>query len=129
MESAGVGVDGTYAVKIWSYSRKPNISTDIQKINAIHGVIFKGIPAGKGSVAQPPLANSRDIEQNNINFFNNFFVSDYPMFINGVIDGSTQVIKTGKKEYKIGVIVSVSKDKLREFLENNGVIKSLSDGF
>ena len=37
-------------------------------------------------------------------------------------------MKVGK-EYKIGVIVSVFKDALRQDLESAGIIKGLSSGF
>lgn len=129
LESAGVGSDGTYVVKVWSYSRKPQISPEIPKVNAVHGVIFKGVPAGNGAAAQPPLAPSSSVEQQNADFFNQFFASDYSQFIAQVAQGSTQTMKTGKNEYKIGVIISVAKDNLRKFLEKNGIIKSLGTGF
>lgn len=129
LESAGVGTDGTYAVKVWSYSRKPQISTEVSKVNAVHGVIFKGVPAGKGATVQPPLVPSADAGQQNAAFFDNFFAHDYRQFINQVVPGSTQTLKTGKNEYKIGVIVSVAKDRLRSFLEQKGIIKGLSTGF
>ena len=38
-------------------------------------------------------------------------------------------IKISKKEYKIGVVVSVSVASLRKDLESAGIIKSLSSGF
>jgi len=40
----------------------------------------------------------------------------------------TESVKVGK-EYKIGVVVSVSKDQLRKDLEAAGIIKGLSSGF
>jgi hypothetical protein len=128
LESAGVGVDGTYAIKVWSFSRKPQISPEIPKMNAVHGVIFKGIPAGQGAVAQPPLA-PREVETSQATFFDNFFTGDYAGYINQVAQGSTQVVKTGKNEFKIGIVLSVAKERLRKYLEESGIIKGLSSGF
>ena len=45
----------------------------------------------------------------------------------GNVDAGDRV-KVGK-EYKIGVLVSVSKDALRKDLEAAGIIKGLSSGF
>ena len=42
--------------------------------------------------------------------------------------GAGDRIKVGK-EYKVGVVVSVSKDELRKDLEAAGIIKSLNSGF
>ena len=52
-------------------------------------------------------------------------------FVNVTGDGSINAgdrMKVGR-EYKIGVVVSVSKDALRKDLEAAGVIKGLSSGF
>jgi hypothetical protein len=42
--------------------------------------------------------------------------------------GVPQTIKVGK-EYKVGMVVSVSKDQLRRDLEAAGIIKGLATGF
>ena len=39
-----------------------------------------------------------------------------------------EVRKVGK-QYKVGVVVTVSKDQLRKYLEDAGVIRSLTSGF
>jgi hypothetical protein len=44
---------------------------------------------------------------------------------NGMLD-SKDVMKVGK-EYKIGVLVTVSKDMLRKDLEAAGILRSLSE--
>lgn len=128
VESAGVGNDGTYALRVWSYSRKPEIPLEVPKKNAIHAVIFKGVPAGNGATAQPPLIGNSSIQPDDV-FFVDFFNADYSRFINSVARGSAKIIKTGKKEYKIGYAVSVAKDNLRKYLEEKGIVKSLSSGF
>ena len=43
IEMAEIGEPGTLVVKIWCYNKKPQISDDIAKMNAIKGVLFKGI--------------------------------------------------------------------------------------
>lgn len=128
VESAGVGSDGTYALRVWSYSRTPDISLEIPKKNAVHAVIFKGVPAGNGATAQPPLIGNGTASPDDV-FFVNFFAGDYSRFINSVAKGSVQVFKTGRNEYKIGYAISVAKDDLRKYLEEEGIVKALSEGF
>lgn len=128
VESMGVGADGTYAIRIWSWWRNANMPVETAKKNAVHAVIFRGVPAGNGAAAQPALKTGA-LTPAETAFFDNFFLSEYQRYINSVASGSIQVLKTGRNEYKIGYVVSVSKDSLRKYLEDNNMIKKLSSGF
>ena len=133
IECVGIGTEGTYVIKVWSYSKKPKIAIEQAKKNAIHGVIFKGYGGAQGCTPQKPLANNPAIEDEKEDFFNDFFAegSKYMKYVGVAGDGeinSGDVLKIGK-EYKIGVIVSVQKDYLRKDLEAAGIIKGLSSGF
>lgn len=134
IECAGIGNDGTYLVKVWSYSKKPSIAVTQAKKNAVHGIIFKGFSAGgRGCVAQKPLATNPNIEMEKADFFDPFFEEGgkYMKFVTessaGMV-GAEDRLKVGK-EYKVGVIVSVSKDLLRQDLEAAGIIRGLTSGF
>ena len=129
IESVGVGVQGTYALRVWSYYRTQEMPLDVAKKNAVHAVVFKGVPAGNGAAAQPPLKTGQMSPSDSL-FFDNFFnTGAYQSYINSVAAGSRQVLKTGRREYKIGYVVSVAKDNLRKYLEQQGVVKALSTGF
>ena len=39
-------VVGTYAIKVYSYSKKPKVAIEAAKRNAVHGIIFKGLAGG-----------------------------------------------------------------------------------
>ena len=58
IECAGNAIQGTYLVKVWSYSKKANVAENQCRKNAVHGVIFKGYGGGQGciptSVSQHP---------------------------------------------------------------------------
>ena len=54
IESVGVGADGTYAIRVWSYYKNAKMPLEVAKRNAVHAVIFKGVPAGNGAASQPP---------------------------------------------------------------------------
>lgn len=134
IECAGVGVDGTYLIKVWSYSKKGKIAITQAKKNAIHGIIFKGISGGEqGCNSQKPLSRNPNLESEKSEFFATFFQEGgkYMKYVNESTDGAIDPadrMKVGN-EYKIGVIVSVSKDELRKDLEAAGIIRSLSSGF
>ena len=130
IESVGTGVSGTYLLKVWSYSKKPDVAIEQAKRNAIHGVIFRGF---EGKSRQKPLASNPNLEQEKAEFFKEFFADGgkYMKFIslvnNGAIAGEDRM-KIGK-EYKIGVVVSVNSDLLRKDLEDAGIIKGLGSIF
>ena len=132
IECVEVGSEGTYLIKVWSYSKQPTVAIEQSKKNAIHGVLFKGF-SGKNSCNQKPIISNSAIEQEKAEFFNKFFATggDYMKYVNISSDGSVGAenrLKIGK-EYKIGVVVSVHKDLLRKDLEAAGIIKSLGSGF
>lgn len=133
IEPMGVGTQGSYQVKVWSYSKKPRIATEQSKKNAVHGIIFKGFAAGNGSPGQKPLARNPNLENEKADFFDEFFKdgSKYQKYVTLTNDGAIREgdrINMGK-EYKMGVIVSVNVAGLRKDLEASGIIKGLASGF
>jgi len=133
LQCVSTGAEGSYLVKVWSYSKKPEIAIEQAKKNAVHGIIFKGFTGSGAGCTQKPLTNNPALEEEKEVFFKDFFSDGgkYMKFVsvtgNGSI-GAADRVKIGK-EYKIGVVVSVSKDALRKDLEAAGIIKSLSSGF
>jgi hypothetical protein len=130
IESVGVGADGTYAIRVWSYYKNAKMPLEVAKRNAVHAVIFKGVPAGNGAASQPPLKTDAVTASDSV-FFGNFFQGEYQDYINSVASGSRQVLKVKGRsyKYKIGYVISVAKDRLRKRLEEQGVVRALSDGF
>jgi len=133
IEAVNTGVQGSYLVKVWSYSRKAVIATEQSKKNAVHGIIFKGFAGKQGVPGQKPLASNPNLENEKADFFKAFFSDGgkYMKFVTLSGDGSVAAedrIKIGS-EYKIGVIVTVNVSALRKDLEDAGVIKSLGSGF
>lgn len=129
IECGGNAIQGTYLVKVWSYSKKASVAENQCRKNAVHGVIFKGYGGGQGCVSQRPLANQPGIEDQYKDYFNSFFSNggEFQKYAS-IIEGTTETVKVGK-EYKVGVVVSVRKDDLRKTLEAAGIIKSLNSGF
>lgn len=131
IEYARPAGDGMCQVKVWSYSKKPRIAAEQCRKNAVHGIIFKSYSTGDGTTAsQRPLVKDPAVQTEKAAFFEEFFLDGgpYRQFVSAVTDGSQEVVKL-KKQYKVGVVVTVSKDQLRKYLEKQGVIRSLGAGF
>ena len=132
IECVGIGKEGTYLIKVWSYSKKPAVAMNQCKKNAVHGVIFQGFAGGgQGCVSQKPLTNNPELEQEKADFFENFFADGgkFMKYVGEANDGEVNDrVKVGK-EYKVGVILTVMKDNLRKDLEAAGIIKKLDSGF
>lgn len=129
IECVATGAEGSFLVKVWSYSKKPAVAIEQAKKNAVHGIIFKGFSGAGAGCSQQPLVSDPAIEQASQQFFEDFFADGgkYMKFVNVSTDGMISPedrLKIGK-EYKIGVIVSVLKDNLRKELEAAGIIKAL----
>lgn len=134
IEAENVGLQGTCVVKVWTYSPNPSLAADQSKKNAIHGVIFKGVPAKDRIPGKKPLFEDSARETEFAVFFKDFFRygGDYERFVtlttNGAIDAE-DIMKVDKKTYKVGVVVTVNYNELRSHLEGKGVIKKLNSGF
>lgn len=129
IECAGNAIQGTYLVKVWTYSRKAAVAENQCRKNAVHGVIFKGYGGGQGCVSQRPMANTPGVETQYSEYFNRFFADggEFQKYAS-IMPGTTETVKVGK-EYKVGVVVSIRKDDLRRALEAAGIIKGLNNGF
>lgn len=133
IEPVAVGSQGTYLIKVWSYSSDGRVAIEQAKKNAVHGVIFKGFAGGRGVPGQRPLADKPNLERENSQFFRSFFANNgnYMKYVNISGDGNiaaTDRLRVGN-EFKIGVIVSVNVQMLRRDLEDAGIIRSLGTGF
>ena len=129
IECAGNAIQGTYLVKVWTYSKKPSVAENQCRKNAVHGVIFKGYGGGQGCVSQRPLANQPGVEDQYKDYFKEFFAEggEFQKYAS-IMEGTVETVKVGR-EYKVGVVVSVRKDDLRKALEAAGIIKTLNSGF
>lgn len=134
----GVGTNGDFLIKVFSFSDKRNLDIEIAKKNAVHGLIFKGITStNRSCVTQPALVTDPNVQEQNKAYFNEFFSpgGKYGKFVTlttgGAIGANDRfVVKIGRKRYhKIGIMLSINKNALRKELEEAGIIKKLSSGF
>jgi hypothetical protein len=93
--------------------------------------MFKGINGGKPGCMRRPLITSPGAQVQHGEYFETFFTNGghYLNFVSQTGDGSIDRIKVSRKQYKIGVVVSVRHAALRRELETAGIIKKLGGGF
>jgi hypothetical protein len=132
IQCGGIGADGYYLIKIFTYSSKRKLPMEQAKKNAVHGVLFKGFPGDNlsGCATQKPICTNPNIEFEKKEFFDTFFADGgaYMKFVADSSDGNIDPddsMKVGK-EFKVGILVSVNKSELRKYLEAAGIIRGLS---
>jgi len=128
---AGYGVEGTYLAKVSVLLPKPNEKVlENLRMAAVHGVIFKGLPASINCDGYRPFVSNPDALKNNADYFQSLFSDSYmSSYYASVLEGTLNVSKIKKKLYKITATVSIKKDSLRRKLEQDGIIKGFSDLF
>ena len=131
IEVVQTGTEGTYLIKVWSYSSKPEIAIEQSKKNAVHGIIFKGLTGTSTISGQPALTSNANLENEKTDFFKPFFADGgkYMKFVSNSNDGAIaagDIMRVGK-EFKIGVVVSVNVTALRKELESADIIKTLGE--
>jgi hypothetical protein len=113
----GEGSDGVYLIKVYTYASNEAVALEQAKHRAIHGVMFKGLRGGNCGNKPPLCSVSYDSKKE---FFDNFFLSkEYLSYTIISNDYSTlDRIKT-QNGVKMGFVVTVDKNRLRKYLENN----------
>lgn len=126
IEGAGTGIQGSYLVKVTLMTKKPTTVTDLDFAKcAVHGVLFSGFSGERQH--QRPLAGSAANERQHANFYNDFFAHPYSHY--ALPEPSSRMVAKVAKEYRVSLLVSVKKDQLRKDLTQQGVLRSLTDGF
>ena len=128
------GSQGTVSIKVFSYSKKPKIAIEAAKRNAVHGIIFKGFPKEGKCQKKNPLSRNPNLEQEQAEFFKEFFADGgkYLKFVNASTDGAIEggdISKISKREYKIGINVSVNRAALEKDLISAKIIEGLGSRF
>lgn len=127
-DGSPVSRDANFVIfTVYSYTKKSKITSDIGKRNAIHGILFKGLPKTQLQGAQPPLLKDGNYDTY-ADYLNQFFASgDYLQFIEETNKGFQDVVKISSKEYKVGISVKVNVKALKQRLEKDGIIKDYYD--
>lgn len=131
IECIGVGKQGEKIVKIWTYSNTPDLDLSRALKNAIHGITFKGYDGNdKGCASfQALIGEASSASEKQKEFLNRFLTEGggYKDYVSPVANGNISPgdrLKLGKGKYKLGLIVTVKVDALRNYYRNNGLIET-----
>lgn len=119
------GAFGTILVKSFGEGRRPAEAIEVAKKNAVHAVIFKGIP---GSNLRRPLVTNPNAETQFRDYFDAFFADDgkFQRFVTVSSDGSIDPkdrTRLNRNQYKIGVKMQVHHAELRRELEAANIVQ------
>lgn len=128
--SEGVDNNGKYVVKIVVSTKKKPLKSAEELIRkyAVHGVLFSGVTAANDYNGYPALIKDSQIETTKKAWFDAFWDGgSYKQFVS-IVPSSLSVIKNKQtKMIETSAIATVSGNELKNYLEEEGIIKGLSN--
>lgn len=128
---AGVGTDGNKIVEVTGTAGNVKKAMEQARKNAVAAVIFRGIPAGDGTLSIPPMSPlGEQLYRNNAKYFDKFFDKEktYLQFVNFTstdIPSGINNVET-RDGRRVTVYVQILYDNLRRRLEQDGILTSMS---
>ncbi|MCX8490602.1 MAG: hypothetical protein ORN54_06000 [Cyclobacteriaceae bacterium] len=130
IECISIENDGYITLKIWDSKQGKNYKADQARKDAIHAILFSGVPPTNSCATQKPILTDSESQNNFEKIQSEFFGK------NGAWTKYTRMAETqyalpqsiGKKNWKV-YQVAVAKNLLRKDLEDQKIIKSLNSGF
>lgn len=129
-ECVSTNTDGYTDIKIWDAKKGSNYKPDDARRDAIHAILFSGIAGVAGCTTQPPLLNSQEELGKFKKIEKSFFgkKGKWLMFTRSAATETKAPSQLGKNNWKV-YQVSLSKNELRKYLEEQQIIKPLNAGF
>ena len=129
-ECVTVESDSYITIKIWDTKKGAKYKPEQARKDAIRSFLYSGISGGNGCATQPPILNKTEEQENFKSIQKSFFSSKgkWSMFTRSSATETTLPANIGLKNWKV-YQVSVSKNELRKYLEEQKIIKSLNNGF
>ncbi len=129
-ECVTLETDGYVAVKIWDTKKGAKYKPEQARKDAIAALLYTGIAGTNGCVTQPPLLTGTNELDNFHQIEQDFFAKNgkWAMFTRSAATESAIPQNIGDKNWKV-YKVSVSRNELRKYLEEQKIIKSLNSGF
>lgn len=129
-ECVTLEADGYITIKIWDTQKGSRYKSNKAKKDALHAILFSGISGGNGCSTQPPILNKSEEQENFKKIEKRFFAKKgkWILFTRSSATESTLPTNLGEKNWKV-YQVSISKNELRKYLEEQKIIKSLTNGF
>jgi hypothetical protein len=130
IEGVSVENGGYCTIKIWDTKNGEKYMLDQARKDAIYAILFSGIAESKTFPNQPPILNKAEDQINFKKIENTFFSENgkWSMFTNSSSIETTLPANLSTKNWRV-YQVSVAKNALRKYLEEQKIIKSLNNGF
>ena len=129
-ECVTIETDGYVTLKIWDTNIGAKYSQEEARKDAVNAILFSGISGSKGCATQPPILNKTEEQENFKTIEKSFFSNKgkWTIFTRSAVTETTLPANLGAKNWKV-YQVSVSKNELRKYLEEQKIIKSLNNRF
>ena len=130
VECCSVDVTGLISIRIWRSTRFKRYSYRQASRDAVHAILFSGVSGKNGCVTQKPLLSTPKSLDAFKKIENDFFSKngEWSKYTREASVATTLPQQIGDKKWKV-YKVSISKDLLRKYLEEQKVIKTLNSGF
>jgi hypothetical protein len=122
--------DGYVTIKIWDTKKGAKYKPEQARKDAIYAILYSGVSGSNGCSTQPPILNKPEAIDNFKSIQKRFFSKKgkWTSFTRSSTTETTLSEDLGVNKYKV-YQVSVSKNELRKYLEEQKIIKSLTNGF
>jgi len=129
-ECITIETDGYATFKIWDTNIGAKYSQEEARKDAVYAILFSGISGSIGCATQPPILNKTEEQENFKTIEKSFFSNKgkWTIFTRSAVTETTLPANLGTKNWKV-YQVSVSKNELRKYLEEQKIIKSLNNRF
>jgi len=129
-ECVSIETDGYITIKIWDTQKGAKYKPEQARKDAINAILFSGIAGANGCTTQPPILNKVEEQELFKTIEKSFFSKNgkWATFTRSSAPETTLPANIGAKNWKV-YQVSVSKNELRKYLEQQKIIKSLNNGF
>lgn len=129
-ECVTIETDGYVTIKIWDTKKGAKYKPEQARKDAIHAILYSGVSGSSGCSTQPPILNKTEEQVNFKSIEKSFFAKKgkWSMFARSSAAETTLPAKLGVNNWKV-YQVSISKKELRKYLEEQKIIKTLTNGF
>lgn len=130
VECITVENNGSVSIKIWNPKKGKRYSQLQARKDGVHAILFSGVPDGNRCLIQKPLLYTPKSIKAFKKIDNDFFSKngEWSKYSRKASILNTLPQQIGNKKWKV-YQVSISKDLLRKYLEEQKIIKSLNSGF
>ncbi len=129
-ECLAIETDGYLTIKIWDTKQGAKYQFQQAQKDVIHALLYSGFSGNNACATQPQFLSNPKEQDNFKSIEKRFFASNgqWALFTRASSTKTTLPVGLGEKKWKV-YQVSVSKNELRKYLEDQKIIKSLSHGF